>query len=411
MKALASLAIVVVIVSCLINALPVFASSEPLVGVKEGDWIEYEINVTGVGIPPPTHDVRWMRIEVLPVQDTAFSINLTARYANGTIGSAIWNFNFTEGNVGGWIIIPADLGPGDTFYDLSIHTGNPVNVTIQSQEEKTVFGALRTVTYGSDHFRHKEWDKATGVFIGSSEVYRNVTTKDGHWIEDLTVTVEAVATNLWSQDTILGLKPAVVYALIVVVAVLATLPLIATFLYRRKKAAVFTLSVPMQKKLAILTIIVVVTFEVAAITVFPFHLLGISFAEINLVIQTIWTGLVLVSMWFRLKGHYFIHEVTILIVTLAWIVGFTAILFMNPFATSTEAFSSTTLRWVMNALHGIFSIPALVFSAWLAALWRPGSTSFPTKSRRIALLLVVFWIASYVVGFLDFLVLHTGVFE
>ena len=240
MKALASLAIVVVIVSCLINALPVFASSEPLVGVKEGDWIEYEINVTGVGIPPPTHDVRWMRIEVLPVQDTAFSINLTARYANGTIGSAIWNFNFTEGNVGGWIIIPADLGPGDTFYDLSIHTGNPVNVTIQSQEEKTVFGALRTVTYGSDHFRHKEWDKATGVFIGSSEVYRNVTTKDGHWIEDLTVTVDAVATNLWSQDTILGLKPAVVYALIVVVAVLATLPLIATFLYRRKKAAVFT---------------------------------------------------------------------------------------------------------------------------------------------------------------------------
>ena len=94
MKALASLAIVVVIVSCLINALPVFASSEPLVGVKEGDWIEYEINVTGVGIPPPTHDVRWMRIVFYQFKILLF-YNLTARYANGTIGSAIWNFNFT----------------------------------------------------------------------------------------------------------------------------------------------------------------------------------------------------------------------------------------------------------------------------------------------------------------------------
>ncbi len=51
----------------------------------------------------------------------AFSVNLTARYANGTIGSAVWKFNFTEGNVGGWIIIPSNLGPGDTFYDFSIH--------------------------------------------------------------------------------------------------------------------------------------------------------------------------------------------------------------------------------------------------------------------------------------------------
>ena len=82
---------------------------EPSVGVKEGDWIEYNISVNGTGSAPPTHDVRWMRLTVLSVQDTAFSINLTARYANGTVGSAIWKFNFSEGNVGGWIIIPANL--------------------------------------------------------------------------------------------------------------------------------------------------------------------------------------------------------------------------------------------------------------------------------------------------------------
>src|SRR4030042_2529529 len=195
MKALTSLILASIIVSVAIIASPARAYDEPSVGVEEGDWIEYNISVTGTGTPPPTHDVRWMRIEILPVQGAAFSANLTARYANGTVGSAIWKFNFTEGNVGGWIIIPSNLDVGDTFYDSSIHNHKPVNVTIQSQEQKTVLGAIRTVTYGNDSFRHKEWDKVTGVFVGSSEVYRNVTNKAGWYIDDLTVPVEAVATN------------------------------------------------------------------------------------------------------------------------------------------------------------------------------------------------------------------------
>src|SRR3989304_1257391 len=178
MKALTALILASIIVSVSIIASPTLAYDEPLVGVKEGDWIEYNISVTGTGALPPTHDVRWMRIELLPVQGAAFSVKLTARYANGTIGSAVWKFNFTEGNVGGWIIIPSNLGPGDTFYDSwTTDTRKPVNVTIQSQEQKTVLGASRTVTYGKDWLRHKEWDKATGVFVWSSEHFKNVTTK------------------------------------------------------------------------------------------------------------------------------------------------------------------------------------------------------------------------------------------
>jgi hypothetical protein len=64
----------------------------------------------------------------------------------------------------------------------------------------------------------------------------------------------------------------------------------------------------------------------------------------------------------------------------------------------------------MNALHGIFSVPALVFGVWLVLLWRPGSTAFPAKSRRLAQLIPIFWIVSYVVGVLDFMVLHTTIF-
>jgi hypothetical protein len=224
------------IVSVSILASPTLANDEPSVGVKEGDWIEYNINVSGTGTPPPTHDVRWMRITILPIQGTAFSANFTVRYANGTIGSAIWKFNFTEGNVEGWLIIPPNLGPGDTFYDSSTHTGKPVNVTIQRQDQKTVLDASRTVTYGNDSLRHKEWDKATGVFIGSSEHLENVTNKAGWHIENLTVTVKAIATNMWRPEIVLEPNQTmsnVQVAVLVALAVL-TLPL-AIAVARRKR--------------------------------------------------------------------------------------------------------------------------------------------------------------------------------
>jgi hypothetical protein len=402
--------IMVSIVAVSIIVLPALAYA-PSVGVKEGDWIEYDISVCGVGTPPPTHDVRWMRLEILSIQGSAFSANITSMYANGTVGSAVWKFNFTEGNVGGWIIIPSNLSPGDTFYDSSIHNKKPVNVTIQSQAQKEVLGTTRIITYGNDSFRHKEWDKATGVFVGSSEVYRNVTNKDGWYIEDLTVTVQAIATNMWSSQ-IQGLNQTLFYlivALSILVAVLASSTLL--LFVRGKKLKGITLHRSSQGKIAIITIFTVVLAEVASITFFPFYSIGLSIAEINLIMQTMWTALIILSMWFRIKGNYFVHQLTMLIVVCAWIVGFSSVLLMDPFSGgSSETFAGTPLRLVMNGLHAIFSIPALVFSAWLVALWRPQSTTFAVKSRKIALLTIAFWIPSYVVGVLDFMVLHTTIF-
>ena len=411
MKTVYALILASLIVSVSIIASSPLAYGEASVGVKKGDWIEYNINMTGSGTPPPTHDVRWMRIEVLPVQGKAFSINVTARYANGTIGSAVWKFNFSEGDVGGWIIIPANLGPGDTFYDSSIHTGKPVNVTVESQEQRVVLGANRTVTYGKDSFRHKEWDKATGVFIGSSEVLKNVTNKDGWYIEDLKVTIQAIATNMWSPGIILGLNHMAFYSLVAIIAVVAILVFCsALFVARRKGMGGLPLRCLSQGKLMILTIIMVILLEIGFIFFFPFYEVGLSFAEINLIMQTIWTAMVLVSMWFRIKGNYFVHEILMVIVMCAWAVGLISVLFMDPFSGSTEAFSSTPLRLVMNSLHAIFSIPALFFGMWLVVLWRPGATTFAAKSRRIAQLTAIFWVPSYIVGVLDFIVLHTTFF-
>ena len=414
MKTFYALILASMLVSVSVITSAAFAGYTPSVGVNEGDWIEYEIRVTGKGAMPPTHDVRWFRIDVLPpIEGAAFAVNLTSRYANGTLGSAIWKFNFTEGNVGGWIIIPSNLGPGDAFYDswTFFDTRKQVNVTIENEEQKTVLGATRTVTYGNDWLRHKEWDKATGVFVSTVEVYKNVTNRAGWYIEDLTVTVTAIATNMWSPDLILGLDQMVFYALVAVSVVLVVVLLSSVIVIsRRKKIKTLTLPHLSHGKIAVLTVFMVILFEVATITVFPFYAVGLSFAEINLIMQTIWTALVLLSMWFRTKGNYFVHEITMLIVITAWWVGFFAVLFMDPFSGSTEVFSSTPVRLVMNGLHAIFSIPALIFGTWLVSLWRPESITFAAKSERIAQLTTLFWIPSYVVGILDFMVLHTTFF-
>ena len=81
----------------------------PTMGVKDGDWIEYKVDITGT--PPPIHNVTWMRMTILQIQGAAFQANITVRFVNGTLYSSIWKFNFTEGNEEGWISIPSILVP------------------------------------------------------------------------------------------------------------------------------------------------------------------------------------------------------------------------------------------------------------------------------------------------------------
>lgn len=409
MKGITALILASMIISVSVIASPALAHDSSS-GVKEGDWIEYNISVTGTSTPPPTHDVRWMRIEVLPVQGSAFNVNLTAKYANGTIGSAVWKFNFTEGNVEGWIIIPSNLGPGDKFYDSSPHTKKPVNVTIQRQEQKTLLGATRTVTYGNDSFRHKEWDKATGVFVGASEVYKNVTNKDGWYIDNLTVTVEAVATNIWSRELVPGLDQTVFFALVAASAVLAASTVCSLIIVtRRKKLKKLTSRSTSKGKSTVFAIIILVALAWAG--AFALTYSGMSSHEINLAMQTFWTAMVLVSMWFRMKGNYLVHEISMVLVVFSALISFTGVLLMSPPGSgSLDMYFNSPLNLAAFSLHAIFSIPALVFGAWLVALWRPESTSFTTKSKRIAQITTASWVLSYVAGVFSFVVYHTTFF-
>jgi uncharacterized membrane protein YozB (DUF420 family) len=417
MKSLTSLVFAVMLVFAFsVVASPAFAANQPVVGVKEGHWIEYDISITGTGTPPPTHDVRWMRFQVLLVDGASLSVNLTVRYANGTFGSAIWEYNFTEGNLGGWTIIPANLNPGDTFYDASEHNHKPVNVTVQGQEQRTVLGAIRTVTYGNDSLRHsKEWDKATGVFIGSSEVVQNVTNKDGWYIENLTVTTRAVATNLWSPQNrqILGMEQSV-YALAAGGAVFGlVMAFLAVAVSQRQRLKRLCLRVPLFGKKAFIGALTVllVLLGAAAVTSFFWVEIGLSDAQVNLIMQSLWTSLIVASMGFRKVGNHFVHGVLITIVVVATVAGFSMVIFMSPpSGGSVDAYFTSPLKVAEVVAHSVLSVPAIAFGVWLVALWRPNSTTFPAKSRRIANWTAILWVLSYVAGVLGYVADYTPLF-
>jgi len=198
------------------------AEAQPSVGVKSGNWIEYSVKTTGA--VPAAQDLTWAKIEIVDMEGEAFHANFTVKYVNGTLSTSLRFFNFSAGNVQAWIIIPANLSPGQTFYDSSINS----NVPIQGQIQKTVAGAERTVTYTNSTLggvqRNKEWDKDTGFYIQSAD---NLGT--------YTVNAQAIATNIWSPQ-ILGLNQNVFYLVVtVIVEVIAVIVALAVISRKNKK--------------------------------------------------------------------------------------------------------------------------------------------------------------------------------
>ena len=169
------------------------ALAEVSVGVKKGDWIEYQVTTTGT--PQEGHDVTWARMEILDVKGTDIRVNVTTKARNGTYESGVMNLNPAKGQVGVWFIIPANLNVGQAFFDLSLDR----NVTIEGSKQRTIAGATRTITHATTPERIKSWDKVTGVFVESIDVLPNYT-------------LNAITdkTNLWSGQ-ILGLDPPIFY--------------------------------------------------------------------------------------------------------------------------------------------------------------------------------------------------------
>lgn len=127
-------------------------------------------------------------------------------------------------------------------------------------------------------------------------------------------------------------------------------------------------------------------------------------AEINLFMQTFWTALILLSMWFRKNGNYLVHGIIMTIVVGSTLVSFSMVLLMTPPSSGSMAiYFSSPLKIAEFISHAILSILAIFFGVWLVALWRPRSTSFAAKSERIAQVTAILWGLSYIAGVLGFI--------
>ena len=188
------------------------------VGVKKGDWIEYQVSTTGA--PPEGHDAKWARMEVTNVQGKAINLNVTTQFANGTFLYENITLNLETGQLGDDFFVPANLAAGDVFFDA--HAGN---ITISGVEQRTYAGAERTVISGSTPQTSFYWDKVTGILVEAHSSYPDF---------NFTMATFADKTNIW-EPQILGLEPLFFYLVTVVAIAIAVAAVAVVLVLRRKK--------------------------------------------------------------------------------------------------------------------------------------------------------------------------------
>ena len=209
----------------IITALLAVASADISIGVKKGDWIEYQVTVTGN--PPPRYNVTLGSINVTSVQGQNIGLYILTRFTNGSLLIENVTVNL-ETSPGDSFIIPSNLNPGDEFYNQFLGG----NITITSVEQRTVLGAERTLVSGATKDTTYYWDRQTGILVQATSLVP-IGVNTGFGIsEGFDVFTKTSGTNIW-QPQILGLYLSVFYALIVAVAV-ALAAIVAILVWRKR---------------------------------------------------------------------------------------------------------------------------------------------------------------------------------
>jgi len=199
-------------------ALPTSTAYGLSIGVKQGDWIAYNVSVTG---DMPGHDAQWARMDVVSVQGSVINTNMTTQFTNGTYLYENITLNLETGQLGDDFFIPAHLSPGDTFYDA--HAGN---IAISSSEQRTYAGAQRTVLLGHTDVTSFVWDKQTGILVEAYSNYSSI---------NFTMKTVTSKTNIWQPQTSALDATTLAYFLIAVVVTVIVID--ALLVWRRKRRA------------------------------------------------------------------------------------------------------------------------------------------------------------------------------
>jgi hypothetical protein len=198
-----------------------FASAD--VGVKKGDWIQYQSTETGT--PIAAYNISWARMDIISVQGETVTVNVQTAFRNGTIypENGI-TLNLATGAIGDGFFVPTNLSVGDRY-----PTEYEGIINITSVEQIKAGGAQRTVLVGVSNQSTYYWDRQTGIMVAATSN-----------LPGCTMYTKTSATNIWAPQ-ILGLNQTVFYALIVaiiaVAAVLVAVVMIFVWLRNRPSAS------------------------------------------------------------------------------------------------------------------------------------------------------------------------------
>jgi len=194
---------------------PVFA--QVTVGLKEGDWVKYEVTYTG---SPPEGYPTNTKIEVLEIEGTTITIKIENDRLNGTHTSSTATFDLEDG-APDLIIIPANLAVGDQV----VNKDWDITFTIEGVEEYDFRDATREMVFANIVVEgiplEYNWDRETGIFIQIDQ------TRD-----DYTQKYLAYDTNI-VQAQPSDIDPMLLYG--VVIAVVIIIIVVVVLVLKRKK--------------------------------------------------------------------------------------------------------------------------------------------------------------------------------
>lgn len=140
------------------------AYAEAQVGVKVGDWIKYELVVSGT--TPPSDMPQWVKAQCTSVTGTIATLSMTMHMSDGREQTETWTIDVASGSGNAFfqVVIPANSKTGDT---IQLVTNG--SVTIAGEATGTYAGASRTYVYASlagesEQYTYR-WDKQTGILL------------------------------------------------------------------------------------------------------------------------------------------------------------------------------------------------------------------------------------------------------
>ena len=157
------------------------------IGVEPGDWIKYEINWIS---PPSWAYPVLIRREILGVEGTIITVNITQEMSDGTVTEETKEGDVAKGTgASAMIFIPANLEVGDW-----VHVQGFDDVRITGEYTRVYLGVERTVLYANFSSKGFDilifWDREKGTAL---EIHSASTSTYG--------TTKVIKTNLWSSES------------------------------------------------------------------------------------------------------------------------------------------------------------------------------------------------------------------